>query len=118
MVTAARIYMDSITIAYGEGMDMVMEQLDMENMDQDTCLVRESSVTKSGKKGGVTDLVTPRTDGQVVFLAPGSSLGRGQGKRKTAKEDDASLPVEVRIRLLLLNSHHLEIGPKLNLYKH
>ena len=86
-------------------------------MDQDTCLVRDSIVTRL-KTGGVSDLLNPRTDGQVVFLAPGSSLGRGQGKRKTAKEDDASLPVEVRIHLLLLNSHHLEIGPKLNLYKH
>eukprot|EP00090_Calanus_glacialis_P015613 TRINITY_DN2460_c0_g1_i2.p1 TRINITY_DN2460_c0_g1~~TRINITY_DN2460_c0_g1_i2.p1 ORF type:complete len:606 (-),score=281.26 TRINITY_DN2460_c0_g1_i2:53-1870(-) len=110
MVTAARIYMDSITIAYGEGMDMVMEQLDMENMDQDTCLVRESIVTKSGKTGGVTDLVTPRTDGQVVFLAPGSSLGRGQGKRKTAKEDDASLPVEDRVSLLSTQPSTTAVG--------
>ena len=100
MVTAARIYLDSITIDLGEGIDIVMEQVDMENMDQDTCLVRESIVTKSGKTGFVTDLVTPRTDGQVVFLAPCSLLGTGQGKRKTAKEDDASLSVEVRIHLL------------------
>ena len=41
------IYLDTITIAYGEGMGM--EQL--ENMDQDTCLVRESIVTKPGKTG-------------------------------------------------------------------
>ena len=100
MVTAARIYLDSITIDLGEGIDIVMEQVDMENMDQDTCLVRESIVTKSGKTGFVTDLVTPSTDGQVVFLAHCSLLGTGQGKRKTAKEDDASLSVEVRIHLL------------------
>jgi len=100
MVTAARIHLDTITIAYGEGLDMVMEQLDMETMEQDTCLVRESIVTKPGKTGSVTDLVTPRTDGQVVFLAPGSSLGRGQGKRKSNKEDEDSLPVEERVSLL------------------
>ena len=43
MVTAARIYLDSITIAYGEGINMAME-----NMDLDTCLVRESILTKTG----------------------------------------------------------------------
>ena len=48
MVTAARIYLDSITIAYGEGINMAMEQLDMENMDLDTCLVKESILTKTG----------------------------------------------------------------------
>jgi len=110
MVSAARIYLDTITIAYGEGMDMVMEQLDMENMDQDTCLVRESIMTKTGKTGGVTDLVTPRTDGQVVFLAPGSSLGRGQGKRKNNKEDDASLPVEERVSLLSTQPSSAAVG--------
>ena len=66
------------------------------------CLIRyllpEIIVSKPGKIG--TDLVTPRTDGQVVFLAPGSSLGRGQGKRKTAKEDDARLSVEDCVSLL------------------
>ena len=55
-------------------------------------------MSKPGKMG--TDLVTPRTDGQVVFLAPGSSLGRGQGKRKTAKEKDAGLSVEDCVSLL------------------
>jgi hypothetical protein len=67
-------------IAYGEGMNMAMEQLDMESMDQDTCLVQD----RCG-----SDLMTT---GQV-FLVPGSSICRGQGKRKTAKED-ASLPVD------------------------
>jgi hypothetical protein len=66
------------------------------------CLIRhllpERIVSKPGKMG--TDLVTPRTDGQVVFLAPGSSLGRGQGKRKTAKEDDVRLSVEDCVSLL------------------
>ena len=99
MVSAARIHLDTITIAYGEGMDVVMEQLDMENMDQDTCLVRESIMTKTGKTGGVTDLVTHRSDGQFC-LVPGSSLGRGQGKRKTGKEDNASLPVGDCVSLL------------------
>merc|ERR1711872_837465 len=38
--------------------------------------------------------------GQVVFLAPGSSLSSGKGKRKAEKADDDSLPVEERISLL------------------
>jgi hypothetical protein len=72
---------------------MAMEQLDIENMNQDTCLARDSIVTRHSTRG-VSGLMTPRTDGQVAFLDPGSSLGRGQGKGKTAKEEDSSLPVE------------------------
>ena len=52
-------------IAYGEGMNMAMEQLDMESMGQDTCLVQD----RCG-----SDLMTT---GQV-FLVPGSSICRGQ----------------------------------------
>merc|ERR1712106_555357 len=54
--------------------------------------------------GSVSDLVTPRTDGQVVFLAPGASLSTGQGKkegkRKAEKEEEDSLPMEDRLSLL------------------
>jgi hypothetical protein len=79
-------------------------------MDQDTCLVRDSIVTRH-KTGGVSDLLTPRTDGQVVFLAPGSSLGRGQCKGKTAKEEDSSLPVEEdRVSLLSTQPSNNAVG--------
>jgi hypothetical protein len=83
-------------IAYGEGMNMAMEQLDMESMDQDTCLVQD----RCG-----SDLMTK---GQV-FLVPGSSICRGQGKRKTAKED-ASLPVEDYVSLLSTQSSTTAVG--------
>ena len=77
-----------------------MEQLALSDLSQSTCLVRENTVTKSGQTGSVSDLVTPRTDGQVVFLAPGASLSIGQGKkegkRKAEKEEEDSLPMEVR----------------------
>merc|ERR1719507_1398547 len=81
-------------------MDISMEQLDREGLEQDTYLVREKNKSKSGQTDGVTDVVTPKTDGQVVFLAPGSSLTTGRGKRKTEKADDDGLPVEDRISLL------------------
>ena len=81
----------------------------MENMDQDTSLVRECIVTKSGKTGGVTDLVTHRSDGQFC-LVPGSSLGRGQGKRKTGKEDNASLPVGDCVSLLSTQPSTTDVG--------
>ena len=79
----------------------MIEQLALSDLSQSTCLVRENTVTKSGHTGSVSDLVTPRTDGQVVFLAPGASLSTGQGKkegkRKAEKEEEDSLPMEVRM---------------------
>jgi len=98
-VTAVGMVRDRVSIAYGEGMDIAVEQMDVENIEQNTCLVREK-VVKSGQTEGVTDVVTPKTDGKVVFLAPGSSLSTGKGKRKAEKADDDSLPVEERISLL------------------
>jgi len=98
-VTAVGMVRDRVSIAYGEGMDIAVEQMDVENIEQNTCLVREK-VVKSGQTESVTDVVTPKTDGQVVFLAPGSSLSTGKGKRKAEKADDDSLPVEERISLL------------------
>jgi hypothetical protein len=70
--------------------------VDMESMDQDTCLVQD----RSG-----SDLMTT---GQV-FLVPDSSICRGQGKRKTAKED-ASLPVEDYVSLLSTQSSTTAVG--------
>jgi len=99
-VTAVGMVRASAKIAYGEGLDIAIEQVDIDNLEQNTCLVREKSVQKSGQSEGNTDVVTPKTDGQVVFLAPGSSLSSGKGKRKAEKADDDSLPVEERISLL------------------
>jgi len=99
-VTAVGMVKDKVSIAYGEGMDIVVEQIDIEKLEQNTCLVREKVMVRSGQSEGVTDVVTPKTDGQVVFLAPGSSLSTGKGKRKAEKADDDSLPVEERISLL------------------
>jgi len=100
MVTAVGMLKDKVVFAFGEGMDITMEQLDREGLEQDTYLVREKNKSKSGQTEGVTDVVTPKTDGKVVFLAPGSSLSTGKGKRKAEKADDDSLPVEDRISLL------------------
>ena len=92
-----------------------MEQLDLSNLSQSTCLVRENMLTKPGQTGSVTDLVTPRTDGQVVFLAPGSSLSAGQGKRKEGKrkagenEEEDSLPVEVTKFVFSYLKHNITI---------
>jgi hypothetical protein len=89
-----------------------MELLDIKHMDQDTCLVRDCIVTRH-KTGGVSDLLNPRTDGQVVFLAPGSSLDRGQGKGKAAKEEDSSLPVE-EDRVSLLSTTAVGAAPHID----
>jgi len=97
-VTAVGMVKDNVSIAYGEGMDIAVEQMNIENLEQNTSLVREKVVVKSGQSESVTDVVTPKTDGQVVFLAPGTSLSTG--KRKAEKADDDSLPVEERISLL------------------
>ena len=43
-----------------------------------------------------TEVVIPKTEGQVVFLTPGSSASAGKGKRRAEKTED-SLPVEVSL---------------------
>ena len=52
VVTIARIYCDTVTIASRECVDVVMEQLDIE-----TCLIRDRIVRKYCQTGCVTDQV-------------------------------------------------------------
>jgi len=107
-VTAAKLKCGEeveLAISHGSVLSPVMEQLALSDLSQSTCLVRENTVTKSGQTGSASDLVTPRTDGQVIFLAPGASLSTGQGKkeakRKAGKEEEEdSLPMEDRLSLL------------------
>jgi len=111
-VTQARLRLGpaegmKLAIYYGSGLSPVVEQLDLSTLSKSSCLVRENTMTKPGQPGRqVTDLITPRTDGQVVFLAPGGDQAHsgGKGKRKADKKEEVdSLPVEDRLSLLSTN---------------
>jgi len=104
-VKAVKMCRNSLHIAHGAGLDVTIEQIDSDSLEQDTCLVRESGSKKN--KEEVSDVITPNTDGDVVFLAPGSTLGSGQNKRKDNKrkaEKEESLPMEERLSLLSTES--------------
>jgi len=94
-----------INVAHGTVLRPVVERLVVSELSQSHCLVRDSSVVKvNSQQGDFTKTVTPKTEGDVVFLAPGVTqpLGPGKlGKRKQSKETkDESLPMEDRLALL------------------
>jgi len=94
-----------LNIAHGTVLRPVVERLVLSELSQSHCLVRESSVLKvDNQQGDFTKTITPKTEGDVVFLAPGVTqpVGTGKlGKRKQSKETkDDSLPMEDRLALL------------------
>lgn len=94
-----------LNIAHGSVLKPVLEKLVVSDLKQTECLVRELPQLKvPTQQDQFTKTLTPKTDGDVVFLAPGVSqpVGTGKlGKRKQSsvtKED--SLPMEDRLALL------------------
>ena len=76
-----------------------MEQLSLPGLHLGSSLVREVRRGRAQTQTGDQEVVTPRTDGKVVFLAPGPSLGAtptNSRKRHAQKQNENSLPVEVR----------------------
>lgn len=94
-------------IAYGSVLKPVLERLVVSDLKPSECLVRETPVVKlSNQQEEFNKTITPKTDGDVVFLAPGISqpVGTGKlGKRKqpsTNVGEEDSLPMEDRLSLL------------------
>ena len=76
-----------------------LEQIQISSLTASTSLVREVKQEARHVNKVEADLVTPRTDGKVTFLAPGPTLITGAAnKRKRQKEklNVNSLTVEVR----------------------
>ena len=75
-----------------------LEQLKISELKIKNNLVRKIKLEpKSTSRNQEPEIVTPNTDGKVVFLAPGPSLGSSQNnrKRQAIKQNENSLPVEV-----------------------
>ena len=87
-----------------------LEQLKISELKIKNNLVRKIKLEpKSTSRNQEPEIVTPNTDGKVVFLAPGPSLGSSQNnrKRQAIKQNENSLPVEVNFlcsKLFFFNS--------------
>ena len=90
---------DLVSVHYrpGSGLPIPqMEQLSLPGLQVGSSLVREVRRGRPQAQSGDQEVVTPRTDGQVVFLAPGPSLGAASSRKRHAhKQNENSLPVEV-----------------------
>ena len=76
-----------------------LEQIKISSLTATTSLVREVRQEARHLNKVEADLVTPRTDGKVTFLAPGPTLITGAAnnrKRQKEKLNVNSLTVEVR----------------------
>ena len=93
---------DLVSVHYRPGSGLPtpqMEQLSLPGLQLGSSLVREVRRGRAQAQTGDQEVVTPRTDGKVVFLAPGPSLGAtptNSRKRHAQKQNENSLPVEVR----------------------
>jgi len=109
-VLAARLKAShTLGLVYGSPLHPVTEVVELSELKDSESLVRELPLAKVGGEGGEFNaVVTPRTDGDVTFLAPGVSqpLGPGQGKLGKRKQSAApapsqdSLPIQERVSLL------------------
>jgi len=97
---------DLVSVHYRPGSGLPtpqMEQLSLPDLQLGSGLVREVRRGRAQAQTGDQEVVTPRTDGKVVFLAPGPSLGAtptNSRKRHAQKQNENSLPVEERLSLL------------------
>jgi len=85
-----------------------MEQLNLSSLSTTNCLVREITPEARQSNKLESDLVIPKTDGAVTFLAPGPTLITGTGsnrKRQKEKVNVNSLTVEDRLSLLSTTSN-------------
>ena len=82
------------------GLAQQLEQLQLARLEAGTKLVRQPRRPERDT-GAEPELVTPNTDGKVVFLAPGPSLSvapAASRKRQADKQNENSLPVEVKLQ--------------------
>jgi len=88
-ILAARLgTQGNITIGYGTGTRPRLEKLNIEEIEENHCLVRPppQSVQKEDEEQ-FTKTVTPNTEGNVTFLAPGVTLPVGTGKLGKRKSE-------------------------------
>lgn len=91
------------------GLAPQLEQLQLARLEAGTKLVRQPRRPER-VTAAEPELVTPNTDGKVVFLAPGPSLSvapAASRKRQADKQNENSLPVEVKLQDLLFLSTYL-----------
>ena len=103
-ITTAKINDDQLSLAFHDNIGVPTPQIDqliVSDLKAKNNLVR--SIKKSSRNDiakNDSDVVTPKTDGKVTFLAPGPSLGSNKNRKRqaqTAKQNENCLPVEVSI---------------------
>jgi len=96
-----------VILAHGSNVKPFIETLPLSSLEKEHCLVREAPISrlKAEQQVDHSKTVTPETNGDVVFLAPGLSQPAATGKlgkRQKSHNNGAvdSLPVEERLALL------------------
>ena len=105
-ITTVRIIDDQLSMSFHDNIGLPtpqIDQLSVSELKAKNNLVR--TIKKSTRNDSAkhdTDVVTPKTDGKVTFLAPGPSLGSNKNRKRqaqTAKQNENCLPVEVIVFL-------------------
>ena len=95
-----------VTIAHGSNVKPSLESLPLSSLEKEHCLVRQAPISrlKADHQVDHSKTITPDTNGDIVFLAPGMSQPAATGKHskraKSQNETVDSLPVEERLALL------------------
>ena len=99
------------------GLAPQLEQLQLARLEAGTKLVRQPRRPER-VTAAEPELVTPNTDGKVVFLAPGPSLSvapAASRKRQADKQNENSLPVEVKLKDLKISKYISPLQERLSL---
>jgi len=106
-VMACHFTASDVTIAHGSNVKPSLETLPISSLEKEHCLVREAPISrlKADQQIDHSKTITPDTNGDIVFLAPGLSQPAATGKlgkrAKSQKNQTVdSLPVEERLALL------------------
>ena len=98
----------------------MVEHLTLTELENKSQITRQLDRDKrsSQRNGQQNNVVTPQTDGKVVFLAPGPSLssvtnksGRKRGAEK-AGDKEKTMPVEDRLSLLSTSTMNTTTSPR------
>ena len=83
-----------VTIAHGSNVKPSLESLPLSSLEKEHCLVPQAPISrlKADHQVDHSKTITPDTNGDIVFLAPGMSQPAATGKHsKGAKMDSLSI---------------------------
>ena len=103
-VMACYFTASDVTIAHGSNVKPSLESLPLSSLEKEHCLVRQDPISrlKADQQVDHSKTITPNTNGDIVFLAPGLSqpatIGKLDKRAKSQNETVDNLPVEEPIR--------------------